>query len=73
VYFADYLKYGAGLRGFDLIQTENILRYSQERYFDSETHRLLVVGEQGYKGLMIPYKESETEITPVTIHATIRQ
>jgi hypothetical protein len=71
--FTDYLKYRAELRGFDLTQVEHILRYSQERYFDIETHRLIVVGEQGNKLVMIPYEESETEITPVTIHATTRQ
>jgi hypothetical protein len=71
--FTDYLKYRAELRGFDLIQVEHILRYSQERYFDIETHRLIAVGEQGNKLVMIPYEESETEITPVTIHATTRQ
>jgi len=71
--FTDYLKYRAELRGFDLTQVEHILRYSQERYFDIETHRLIVVGEQGNKLVMIPYEESETEITPITIHATTRQ
>lgn len=35
--FTDYLKFRAGLRGFDLIKIEDILRYSQERYFDVET------------------------------------
>ena len=71
--FTDYLKYRTELRGFDLTQVEHILRYSQERYFDIETHRLIVVGEQGSKWVMIPYEESETEITPVTIHTTTRQ
>ena len=71
--FTGYLKYRAELRGFDLTQIEHILRYSQERYFDIETHRLIVVGEQGNKLVMIPYEECETEITPVTIHATTRQ
>ena len=61
--FTDYLKYRAELRGFDLTQIEHILLYSQERYFDIETHRLIVVGEQGNKLVMIPYEESETEIT----------
>ena len=71
--FTDYLKYRTELRGFDLVQVEHILRYSQERYFDIETHRSIVVGEQGNKLVMIPYEESETEITPITIHATTRQ
>jgi hypothetical protein len=71
--FTDYLKYRAELRSFDLTQVEHILRYSQERYFDIETHRLIVVGEQVSKLVMIPYEESETEITPIIIHATTRQ
>ena len=49
------------------------MRYSQERYFDIETQRGIVVGEHGNKLVMIPYEETETEITPVTIHATTRQ
>jgi len=71
--FTDYLKFWAELRGFDLAQIEYILRYSQERYFDTETHRIIVVGEQGHKLVMIPYEETATEITPITIHATTRQ
>jgi hypothetical protein len=71
--FTDYFKYRAELRGFDLTQVEHILRYSQERYFDTETHRLIVVGEQDDKLVMIPYEESETEITPITIHTITRQ
>ena len=70
--FTDYFKFRAELRGFDLIKTENIIRYSQERYFDIETQRVVVVGEHGNKLVMIPYEENETEITPVTIHATTR-
>ncbi|SJM94118.1 conserved hypothetical protein [Crenothrix polyspora] len=71
--FTEYLKYRADLRGFDLIQIEHILRYSKERYFDIETHRWIVIGEQGNKLVMIPYEESQTAITPVTIHTTSRQ
>jgi len=71
--FTDYIKFRAELRGFDLIKIENIIRYSHERYFDIETHRGIVVGEQGNRLVMIPYEESETEITPVTIHVTTRQ
>jgi hypothetical protein len=71
--FTDYLKYRAELRDFDLSQIEHILRYSKERYFDIETHRLIVVGGQGNKLIMIPYEESETAITPITVHATTRQ
>jgi hypothetical protein len=71
--FTDYLKYRAELRGFDLMQMEHILRYSPERYVDVETHRFIVIGEQGNKLVMIPCAENETAITPITIHATTRQ
>jgi hypothetical protein len=71
--FTDYLQYRAELRGFDLTQIEHILHYSSERYFDTETQRLIVVGEQGNKLVMIPYEENEAEIIPITIHATTRQ
>lgn len=71
--FTDYLKYRAELRGFDLLQIEQIVRYSQERYFDTETHRMLVIGEQGNRLVMIPYDENEVELIPITVHATTRQ
>jgi len=71
--FTDYLKYRSELRGFSLTQIEHILRYSQERYFDTETQRIIVIGEQGNQLVMIPYEETATEIIPVTIHATTRQ
>ena len=71
--FTDYLKYRAELRGFDLNLIENIIRYSQERYIDSETYRFVVIGEHGNKWVMIPYEETETTVAPVTIHATTRQ
>ncbi len=34
IVWTDYFKYRAGLRGFELVKIENILRYSIERYFD---------------------------------------
>ena len=71
--FTDYFKFRAELRGFDLIIAENIIRYSQERYFDTETQRIVAIGEHDNRLVMIPYEESATEITPVTIHATTRQ
>lgn len=73
IIFTDYLKYRAQLRGFDLAIIESIVRFSQERYVDSETYRLIVVGQHGNKLAMIAYEETDSEITPVTIHATTRQ
>jgi hypothetical protein len=71
--FTDYLKYRAELRGFNLERIEDILRYSKERYVDSESYRFVVIGDHEQKLVMIPYEEDETTITPITIHATTRQ
>jgi hypothetical protein len=73
VIFTDYLKYRAELRGFDLALIENILRYSTERYIDSDSYRFVVIGDHTNKLVMIPYEEDEATLTPVTIHATTRQ
>lgn len=71
--FTEYLKFRAELRGFDLDKIEDIVRYSQERYFDVETQRRIVVGNHAGHWVIIPCEETETAITPVTIHATTRQ
>jgi len=36
IVWTDYMKYRANLRGFDLAKIEDILRYSTERYFDTQ-------------------------------------
>jgi hypothetical protein len=46
----DCLTYRAELRGFDLAIVEKIVRYSEERYLDTETSRLVVIGEHGKVG-----------------------
>jgi hypothetical protein len=71
--FTDYLKYRAELRGFDLNLIEKIIRYSPERYIDSESCCYVVIGDHSNKLVMIPYEETENSITPITIHATTRQ
>lgn len=68
-----YIKYKADLRGFDLKKIENILRYSGERYFDTITHRRIVVGRHDERLVMIPYEKSDDSIIPITIHATTQQ
>lgn len=73
VIFTDYLKYRAELRNFDLNLIEEIIRYSPERYIDSERYRFVVIGDHSNKLAMIPYKAIETTITPITIHATTRR
>ncbi len=71
--WTDYMKYRAALRGFDLDKIEDIVRYSAERYLDTETGRQIVIGHHNQKLVMIAYEANQTSITPITIHATTRQ
>lgn len=73
IVWSDYLRYRSELRGFELSKIENILRHSGERYFDTATRRLIVVGKHDDRLVIIPYEKQGNEITPVTIHATTRQ
>jgi hypothetical protein len=61
------------LRGFDLQQLEEVIRYSGERYADAATGRRVAVGKHGRELVMIPFEEDGEAITPVTVHATTRQ
>jgi len=45
IIWSDYLQYRAKLRGFELAKIEEILKYSGERYYDTETGRLIAVGK----------------------------
>lgn len=72
IQWTDYLKYRAALRGFDLTRLESI-RHSDERYFDTETERPVVVGRHDQQLVMIPYEIKEDVVTPVTVHAITRQ
>lgn len=67
------MKHRGHLRGFDLPRVENILKHSTERYFDMETHRLVVVGRHADKLVLIPYECQGDEVIPITIHVTTRQ
>lgn len=69
----EYLAYRVELRKFELSFIEHIVRHGQERYFDTETGRRIVIGEHRQYLVMIAYEENDTAITPVTIHATSRQ
>jgi uncharacterized DUF497 family protein len=73
VIWTDYLKYRAELRGFDLSSIEQILLFSDERYFDTTTQRKIAVGRDGDQLVMVPYEQEGETVTPVTIHATTRQ
>lgn len=71
--WSDYIKYRVNLRGFELEKIEEILRHSTERYFDTVTHRIVVVGRHDKRLVIIPYEKRKNAIVPVTIHATTRQ
>ena len=73
IIWSDYFQYRAKLRGFELAKIEEILKYSEERYYDTETGRLIAVGKHDSRLVVIPYEYSDNLITPVTIHATTRQ
>lgn len=73
IVWTDYMKYRLNLRGYDLAIVEQILRYSSERYVDTVTGRLVVIGRHENLLVMIPYDLMHQTMTPVTIHATNRQ
>ncbi len=73
IQWTDYMKYRAMIRKYNLEKVEKILRYSTERYFDSETRMSIVIGKHGKQLVMIPYEKSGHIITPVTVHAISRQ
>lgn len=73
IIWTDYMRYRARLRGFNLAKIEPIVRYSSERYLDTETGRLVVIGRIDDLLVMLPCETEQGTITPVTIHATTRQ
>ena len=73
IVISDYVFYRAHTRGFSIEDIQSIVRYSEERYFDVETRRLVAVGHSSNRIVMIPYEENEKELIPVTIHAVTRQ
>ena len=74
IIWTDYLKYRVKLRGFNMASIEDIIRYSNERYFDTSTDRWVVVGKDSNILVMIPHEiDKDSIITPITIHATTRQ
>lgn len=73
IVWTDYMLYRIELRGFDIAVIERIVRYSEERYFDAFTERLVAIGRHHHDLVMIPYERDEKALTPVTIHITNRQ
>jgi hypothetical protein len=68
-----YLHHRAQVRGFDLAVIEQIVRFSSERYFDTDTQRMVAIGRHGTGLVLVPYDQGQQTITPVTVHATTRQ
>ena len=73
IIWTGYMKYRLKLRDYDLARVEQILRYSSERYVDTVTGRLVVIGRHGKILVMIPYERKGGTLNPVTVHATNRQ
>jgi len=73
IHWTDYMTYRLHLRGFDIATVERIVRYSDERYFDTVTGRSVVVGRYHQHLAIIPYERVAQTLTPVTIHVTSRQ
>ena len=73
IQWTEYMMYRVRLRGFDVAKVEQIMRYSSERYLDTATNRLVVVGRHDERLVMVLYERVGDTLTPVTIHATSRQ
>jgi len=73
VIWTDYLQHRARLRGFDLATIEQIVRFSEERYFDTTTQRMVAIGRQGSRVVLIAYEQEGENLTPITLHTTTRQ
>jgi hypothetical protein len=73
IQWTEYMKYKIKMRGFDFSKIEHILRYSNERYIDTATNRLIVIGKHEKFFVLIPYEKNTHSITPITIHVITRQ
>ena len=67
------MRFRLELRGFDPASIEQILRFSDERYVDTATGRVIAVGRHQDVLVMIPYERFGKENVPVTVHATSRE
>jgi hypothetical protein len=65
--------YRAKLRKFDLELLEQMINHSNERYYDTETGRSVVIGHHHNELVMVPYEKENDTITPITVHVTTRQ
>ena len=73
IVWTDYMKYRIDLRGYNSDTIDHIVRYSQERYLDSATGRLVAIGKHDNRIVMIPYELQGNTMIPITVHAKSRQ
>ena len=73
IVWTEYMKYRLQIRNFDPATVEYILRYSPERYVDTITGRLVVIGLHNNTLVMIPYEQKSGNLIPVTVHSISRQ
>lgn len=73
IVWTDYLRYRAKQRGFRLATLERILDRSAEKYIDTETGRMVVIGRDSNRSIMIACEVEGSMITPITVHAITRQ
>ncbi len=73
VVWTDYLRYRAKTRQYDLNILEHILAHSSERYIDTESGRMIVIGRHEKQLVMIPYDADDDSLTPITVHSTTRE
>ncbi len=67
--WTEYVKYRAKLRSYKIALIEHIVRYSEERYFDTVTQRMIVIGKHENRLVLVSYEKEENDIISVTIHA----
>jgi hypothetical protein len=72
IIWTQYMLYRAEIRGFDIARIEEIVRYSNERYIDQATGRLVAIGKCGSDLVMVAYEMSESAMVPVTAHVVAR-
>ena len=71
--WTEYMLYRIHARGYQRDTIEHIVRFSAERYFDTETRRYVLIGKHGNREVIIPYDKEAKTIVPVTIHPITRQ
>ena len=71
--WTDYMRFRVQSRGFSLEAIEQTVRYSNERYIDDTTGRLIAIGKDFESLFLVAYEVNENIITPVTVHRSTRK